>query len=115
MDAAKAAGRELNTMNTMVEKIRKAGFVDITVKEYKWPIGPWARDKKFKEAGMLHLQHWLTGMEGWCMRLLTKFGSPKPYTKEEVQIYVAKLRKEIKNPSYHTYQRAYVDLVGWRG
>lgn len=106
MDSAKKSGRELNAMDIMTEKIRQAGFVDIHVKEYKWPIGPWARDKQFKEAGMVQLQHWLSGMEGWCMWLLTKFGSPQPWTKEEVQIYVAKLRKDIKNPRYHTYQKA---------
>lgn len=106
MDSAKKAGRELNAMDIMTEKIRQAGFLDIHVKEYKWPIGPWARDKQFKEAGMVQLQHWLSGMEGWCMWLLTKFGSPQPWTKEEVQIYLAKLRKDIKNPRYHTYQKA---------
>jgi hypothetical protein len=90
----------------MQERIRNAGFVDMREHSYKWPIGPWARDQKYKEAGIVNYQHWLSGMEGWCMWLLTKFGTPEPWTKEDVHVYVAKLRTELKNPHFHIYQRA---------
>jgi hypothetical protein len=66
----------------MQEAIRKAGFTDVQEQSYKWPIGPWARDQKYKEAGIVNFQHWLSGMEGWCMWLLTKFGTPEPWSKE---------------------------------
>ncbi|OQD76371.1 hypothetical protein PENDEC_c004G06193 [Penicillium decumbens] len=101
-----AAGRECDVIDTMHETIRKAGFVDVHDKTYKWPIGPWARDQRYKEAGTVNFHHWMSGMEGWCMWLLTKFGSPEPWTKDEVLVYVAKLRKELKNPRFHIYQRA---------
>ncbi|OKP13887.1 hypothetical protein PENSUB_462 [Penicillium subrubescens] len=106
MECAKKAGRELNAIDTMAENIRKAGFVEIHEKESKWPIGPWPRDKRLKEAGVVNFQHWMSGMEGWCMWLLTKFGSPQPWTKEEVHVYVAKMRAELKTPRFHIYQRA---------
>lgn len=105
-EAAKKSGRDLDAIDKMTDSIRKAGFVDIQEKDYKWPIGPWPRDKKYKEAGTVNAQHWLSGMEGWCMWLLTKFGSPVPWTKEEVQVYVANMRKELRTPRYHAYQRA---------
>ncbi|KAJ6051382.1 uncharacterized protein N7446_006014 [Penicillium canescens] len=100
------AGRPIDTIDVMADTMRKAGFVDFHEKEYKWPIGPWPRDQKYKEAGTAHYQHWLSGMEGWCMWLLTKYGAPNPWSKDEVTVYVAKLRAEIKNPRYHIYQRA---------
>lgn len=100
------AGRDCDTADTMHEAIRKAGFVDVHEKSYKWPIGPWPRDQKYKEAGTVNFQQWMSGMEGWCMWLLTKFGSPEPWSKEEVHVYVAKLRVELKNPRFHIYQRA---------
>lgn len=90
----------------MTETIRKAGFVDIHEKNYKWPLGPWPRDQKYKEAGTVNFQHWMSGLEGWCMWLLTKFGSPEPWTQEEVHVYVAKMRAELKNPRFHIYERA---------
>jgi hypothetical protein len=92
----------------MQDAFRKAGFVDVHEKEYKWPIGPWARDQKYKEAGTVNFQHWMSGMEGWAMWLLCKFGAPEPWTQEEVIVYVARLRAELKNPRFHIYERAYV-------
>ncbi|KAJ5581715.1 hypothetical protein N7535_000335 [Penicillium sp. DV-2018c] len=105
-DCGKRAGRPLETIDMMQDAFRKAGFVDIHEKEYKWPIGPWARDQKYKEAGTVNFQHWMSGMEGWAMWLLCKFGAPEPWTQEEVIVYVAKLRAELKNPRFHIYERA---------
>ena len=39
------------------------------------------------------------------MHLFTKYGDPEPWTKEEVQVYIAQIRKELLNPRYHVYQR----------
>lgn len=102
----KAAGRACDTIDTMPDTIRKAGFIEVHEKKYKWPIGAWPRDQRYKEAGTVNFQHWMDGMEGWCMWLLTKFGSPEPWSREQVIFYVAKIRAELKNPRYHIYQRA---------
>lgn len=104
--AANKAGRPLGIMQTFQDSIEKAGFVDIHTKDYKWPLGPWPRDKTLKEVGSVNHQHWLVGMEGYGMWLLTKYGDPVPWTKEEVQVYVAKMRKELSNPRIHVYHRA---------
>ncbi|KAJ5414374.1 hypothetical protein N7509_001001 [Penicillium cosmopolitanum] len=78
------AGRTCDVIFTMAKSIREKGFIDMHEKNYKWPIGPWAKHQKFKEAGLLNYEHWMSGIEGWCMWLLTKFGAPKPWKKEEV-------------------------------
>lgn len=99
------AGRPCDIVMTMGESIKKAGFVDVHEKIYKWPLGPWPRDQKFKEAGMVNIQHWMSGIEGWCMWLLTKYGEPEPWTKDQVHVFCAKMRTELKNPHYHTYHK----------
>ncbi|KAJ5471467.1 hypothetical protein N7530_008824 [Penicillium desertorum] len=99
------AGRDCDTFDTMARRIRNAGFVDVHEKNYKWPIGPWPRDQKLKEAGIVNFQHWINGIEGWCMWLLTKFGHPQPWDKDEVHVYVAKLRKELKNSRFHIWHQ----------
>jgi hypothetical protein len=38
--------------------------------------------------------------------LLTKFGEPKPWSKDEVLVYTAQLRKGLANPRYHFYHKA---------
>jgi hypothetical protein len=77
------AGRNCDIVLTMSESIKNAGFVDLQEKIYKWSIGPCPRDQKFKEAGVVNCQHWISGMEVWCLWLLTKFGDPNPWTKRK--------------------------------
>ncbi|KAJ5593165.1 hypothetical protein N7537_010069 [Penicillium hordei] len=100
------AGRSLLTQETMQGAMEKAGFVDIQEKLYKIPLGPWPKDKVLKEAGQLQYAHWVTALEGWAMWLLTKFGAPKPWSSEEVQIYLSKVRAELRNPRTHAYEYA---------
>jgi hypothetical protein len=99
------AGRPCDTVDTISSSIRKARFVNVHEKTYKWPIGPWPKEKQLKEVGTVNFQHWIAGLEGWCMWHFTKFGEPEPWTKEEVHVYVAQLRKELKKPHHHVWHR----------
>jgi hypothetical protein len=94
----------------MKSSLEKAGFVDVHEKTYRWPIGAWAKDPILKEAGRLHYHQWVSGMEGWAMFFLTKYGVPQPWSNEEVQVLLAKTRAEIQNPRHHVYQVACVFL-----
>ncbi|KAJ5116817.1 hypothetical protein N7456_001165 [Penicillium angulare] len=105
-EAADNWGHPLTLSDWMKGSLEKAGFVDIQEKTYKWPIGPWAKDPVLKEAGRLHYHQWLSGMEGWAMFFLTKWAVPEPWTKDEVAVLMAKVRKEVKNPNMHMYQVA---------
>ncbi|OJJ45087.1 hypothetical protein ASPZODRAFT_675583 [Penicilliopsis zonata CBS 506.65] len=96
-------GRPLDTQTTMRAAIERAGFVNASEKLYKCPIGAWPKDPQFKDAGSINLAHWSSGLEGWAMWLLTKYGEPEPWKREEVQVYVAKVRQELKRPGQHIY------------
>ncbi|KAJ5605798.1 hypothetical protein N7510_008579 [Penicillium lagena] len=104
--AGEKLGKSLNITKTMRASIEKAGFLDVHEKDAKWPIGPWPKMKVLKEAGIVNLQHWLAGMEGYSMYLLTKFGDPVPWTREEVLVYLAAMRQALTNPRFHAYQYA---------
>ncbi|KKA18599.1 hypothetical protein T310_7458 [Rasamsonia emersonii CBS 393.64] len=97
------SGRPLDTQLTMRAAIEKAGFVDVHEKLYKCPIGAWPKDPVLKDAGAINMEHWTTGLEGWAMWLLTKYGAPKPWTSEEVRVYVAKVRNELRDPKLHIW------------
>ncbi|KAJ5731698.1 uncharacterized protein N7483_006206 [Penicillium malachiteum] len=60
---AERADRRIDTLNTMRASIEQAGFIDVHEKNYKWPIGAWAREKHFKEAGALNYNMWSSGIE----------------------------------------------------
>ncbi|CAI7624433.1 unnamed protein product [Penicillium manginii] len=100
---AERAGRSLNIHETMRNSIEKAGFVEIHEKKSRVPLGAWPRDKLLKETGRLQWAHWNAALEGWAMWLLTHFGEPIPWTTEEVQVFLAKVRQELKDPHIHGY------------
>ncbi|PCG99219.1 Hypothetical protein PENO1_054300 [Penicillium occitanis (nom. inval.)] len=97
------SGRPLNTQTTMRAAIEKAGFIDVHEKLYKCPIGAWPKDPQLKDAGAINMEHWSSGLEGWAMWLLTKHGAPIPWSPDEVRVYVAKVRAELRNPKLHIY------------
>ncbi|CAI7564089.1 unnamed protein product [Penicillium pancosmium] len=103
INCAERAGRSLNIHETMRSSIEKAGFVEVHEKKSRIPLGAWPRDKVLKETGRLQYAHWNAALEGWAMWLLTHFGEPEPWTKEEVQVFLAKVRQELKDPHIHGY------------
>lgn len=106
MSAAVNAGRPLDLYDECANFIRNAGFVEVQEEIRKWPIGPWARDKQLKEAGSANLDFWLAGVEGYAMYLLTRYGDPEPWSKQEVQVFMAQVRNDLMNPHYHLYHNA---------
>jgi SAM-dependent methyltransferase len=46
--------RPLNTVLKYKEQLAAEGFVDIHEVREKWPISPWAMDKKYKQLGICH-------------------------------------------------------------
>ena len=96
-------GKNIDTMKYIRPRIEHAGFTNIHEKTYRVPVGEWAKNPILKEAGKFQKMHILSGLEGYALFLLTKFGEPEPWLPEEVQVYLAKVRKEIENPKYHTY------------
>ncbi|KAJ5264666.1 hypothetical protein N7505_007459 [Penicillium chrysogenum] len=105
-ECSERAGRSLRTHETMRSAIEKTGFVDVHEERYKIPLGPWPKDTLLKEAGHLQYAHWNAVLEGWAMWLLTHFGEPEPWMKEEVQVFLAEVRVELKNPHIHAYEPA---------
>lgn len=87
----------------MRDSIAKAGFVDIREKRYKWPIGPWAKDRTLKEAGRLHLAQWEAGVEGWVMLLLTRWARPV-WSAVEVRALLVGVLDECRDSGVHVYQ-----------
>lgn len=105
LSSSRQADRSCDTCNEMTRRIQHTGFINIHTEQKKWPIGPWPKDKRLKEIGYINGLHWKAGLEGWSLRLLTKFGAPYPWMKEEVQVYTAMLRAELNEPHRHLCHR----------
>jgi hypothetical protein len=99
--AARKAGVILRTSSSLlVSSLQKVGFVDCQVHEFKLPIGPWPREKRLRNAGLLQLSAMLEGIEGLSLRLFTHYAG---WSLDELKVLLAKVRTELRDSGCHAY------------
>jgi hypothetical protein len=76
------------------------GFRNVTQKLIKLPCAPWPKDQRLKLLGMWEQHNLLENLEGLTMRLFQK---GLGWTEDEVLVFSALLRRDIKNPAFHGY------------
>jgi hypothetical protein len=85
--------------------MRDAGFVNVTERVLKLPIGGWPQNPLLRKAGEYYQAVVLDGLQGIAMRPLTKL---KNWSPEAVEVFLPLVRKDIKDPSIHSYMKVYV-------
>lgn len=94
-------GKSFSIAEDSASEFKKAGFTNIHYKRFRWPIGTWPKDSKYKTIGAYNRLGWEDGIEGWAMFLFTNFMG---WQREEVQVLIAGIRKELRNQSIHGWQ-----------
>lgn len=100
LNAARSIGRDPSPGLSLRKWVTDAGFENVTEKVFKMPIGPWPRDPRLKELGLLNAAQVTDGLEGFSMRLLCDVAGWK---EEEVRVLIAKVRRELKAGAIHPY------------
>lgn len=100
IESSRALGRPLDHSPTHKDRMIKAGFVEIVERQFKWPVGTWPKDKYYKEIGYWCHTNLDFGLEGLTMALLTR---GLGWTKEEVLVFCADVRRGLKDPRVHAY------------
>lgn len=100
-DAAKKQGCDIDSAREYEKMLENAGFEDVVVKRYKWPIN-WRQ--KNKEKAMEVLGKWsFTNMnlylEALCLRLLKKAG----WDENEIMVLCAKARQDLWETRFDAY------------
>ncbi len=67
-------GKSFTIWEESAERIRRAGFVDVVVCNYKWPMNGWPKESKSKNIGRWNQLRLMDGVEGFMLRLLTQVG-----------------------------------------
>ncbi|GKT53746.1 methyltransferase domain-containing protein [Colletotrichum tofieldiae] len=100
-EACRLINREPNPGPKLENWVKEAGdFVNITHQKFKIPIGDWPKDPHYKECGLINLIQVLDGLEAFTLRLLT---GVLEWTKEEVFVLLAEVRRELKSRTFHAY------------
>ena len=86
--------------------MERAGFVDIHEHVSKIPIGPWPKDKRLKRIGQWWLQNWMSGIQGFSLKLFSSEGLK--WSREEIEVMLAEVRKAFAMKEVHTYHKYYV-------
>ena len=101
-EAARKLGRPMGSdVSEMYETwMREAGFVDIQQRMFMWPSNTWPKDPFMKELGRWNQVNIMEGLEGFCLALYTRaLGWSKP----EVDVFVAKVTRDLANRHIHAY------------
>lgn len=71
-------GKSFTIWQESAERLRQAGFVDVTEWRYKWPMNGWPTDPQMKNIGRWNQLRLMDGVEGFMLRLLTQVGGVSP-------------------------------------
>ncbi|KAK0631451.1 S-adenosyl-L-methionine-dependent methyltransferase [Immersiella caudata] len=97
------AGRSFTVVADGVQRVamEAAGFVDVDEVNTKQPIGKWPAEVAMKERGEF-VRVWLEqDAEGLMLFITGAMG----WSKEEVVVFLAKFRREVRSGKYHPYYR----------
>ncbi|KAI4179202.1 MAG: hypothetical protein LQ346_007246, partial [Caloplaca aetnensis] len=98
LQAARDFGRDPCPGPKLEGWMKDAGFKDVQVSKYRIPIGPWAKDAHLKTIGAWNLVQIEHGLEAFTLRLFTQ---TLGWRAEEVQVLLANVRKDLRNPKVH--------------
>ena len=84
----------------MVDQMQTAGFINVTIRPYKMPVGPWPKDKRLREAGIFNLIGLEDGLTGLSLRVFTQILG---WSVDEMEILLMQARAEFRRKGIHTY------------
>ncbi|KAF6813689.1 methyltransferase domain-containing protein [Colletotrichum plurivorum] len=93
-------GRAFVEVPSMKQMMIDAGFEDVVLQKFKWPSNPWPKDPHFKQIGEWNYYNFVQAAEAMAMAPLTR---GHDYTKEEVQVFLIDVRKNMRDPTIHSY------------
>ncbi|KAL0939160.1 methyltransferase domain-containing protein [Colletotrichum truncatum] len=103
-EASEKFGRPYIRVPSLKGMLSDAGFVDVTMSVYKWPSNGWPRAQKYKELGIWNNENMMAGLEAFSMAPLTR---AHEWTREEVNVFLIDVRKDIHNRDVHAYWPIY--------
>lgn len=102
LKGAAALERPMDVADHYAGWMRNSGFTEVTQQQFIWQTNTWPKDPKLKEIGKWNVVNMLEGMSGFTMAIFTR---GLGWRKEEVDVFVAKVRADMKDRGVHAYFR----------
>ncbi|KAJ5555405.1 hypothetical protein N7535_007840 [Penicillium sp. DV-2018c] len=103
--ASEAFHRPMNIAEGHRQRLVEAGFEDVRDEVYKVPSSAWARDPVQKEIGRYNQCSLLMAVESYSLALFTRVLG---WSNNRTQVFLAGVRRDLKNPAVHTYCNLHV-------
>ncbi|KAJ0368271.1 hypothetical protein COL26b_010922 [Colletotrichum chrysophilum] len=87
-----------------IERLEAAGYVNQVNDTKKLPVGPWAKENDLKIIGRYSQAAVYDGLHANTIAPLTR---GLGWSSTEVEIFLVQLRKDLMNPSIHSYAHYY--------
>lgn len=104
-EAASKAGFPLEAISHVPGMMKAEGFHDVVAIPIKWPINPWPRDEKYKQLGWWVMENFVWGCESMSLALFTR---ALGWDADEVRVFMAQVRHDLRNPKIHAYWNFWV-------
>ncbi|CUS15738.1 unnamed protein product [Tuber aestivum] len=102
-EAALSTGRTFQVASTIEERLKAAGFVDVTVRKEMWPMGLWPKDERMKEIGRIGRIGLRSAFHAFATALLTRVLG---WDKAEVEKLCQEAIQEVNEGSGQLYATA---------
>ncbi|PCD25240.1 hypothetical protein AU210_014348 [Fusarium oxysporum f. sp. radicis-cucumerinum] len=98
-------GRPMDSALKYKDQLEAAGFVDVNIVKRKWPLNRWPKDPKHKQIGTWAQQNTLDALAALSLAVFTRPDGQGGlgWSKEEVEVFLTDVRKDIKNVNIHSY------------
>ncbi|KAK2055732.1 S-adenosyl-L-methionine-dependent methyltransferase [Colletotrichum caudatum] len=103
-EATEKFGRRFVPLPELEPLMAEAGFEDVVVKKFKWPSNPWPKDPHLRRIGEWNYHNFVDAAEAMALAPLTR---GHDWTKEEVQVFLIRVRKDMRDPRIHSYTPVY--------
>ncbi|EXK83288.1 hypothetical protein FOQG_12468 [Fusarium oxysporum f. sp. raphani 54005] len=97
-------GKPLNVAPEWKKQMEEAGFVDVEQKILKVPIGSWPKDPKLKEIGKFQSVQEAQVITSYTPGIFSRILG---WSDEEIQVFMAKVKKDLSESSIHLYLPVY--------
>lgn len=98
-------GKPMANMDEWPDKMKSAGFKNVTMHIMKVPMNPWPKDLKQKEIGRYMQYEQEQAAPGYTNALLSRILG---WTKDEIDVLLTHVISELRDRSIHQFAKVYL-------
>ena len=105
MAAAEKLGRPWTNGKNYGCWMREAGFEDVVERSYYWATNQWVKGKTQKLQALWLQENLQEGLPAWGLSTLSR---GLGWSRERIEVMIAKARNDLRDPGIHAYAECYV-------